>query len=958
MNGSGTWQFRPATRELNVFCRGLWNPWGIAWDRFGATFETDGAGGEGINYTFPGAAFATAVGVPRVLQGLNPGTPKDAGLEILSGRHMPDDWQGNLITNDFRGHRVCRYVVTPEGSGYTSKEMPELIKTNHPAFRPIDVKMGPDGALYIADWYNPIIQHGEVDFRDPRRDVTHGRIWRVTAKGRKLVERPKLVGAKTEELLEALKAPEEWTRRSARRVMQERGAEAVAPALAAWTAKLEADAPKDEPTLLEALWTYQAFDIVEPKLLASLLNANDYRVRAAAARVAGAWAGRLSNPLELLAPRVADDEPQVRLEAVRALAAVPSAHSAEVALTALDRPLDKWLDFALWQTMRDLEPEWMTALKAGKFDYGGNPRRLLFALQAVGSQDVLGPLVQLVREGKAAPETEEGVLTLIATLGGPKELAVVLDRVADSRAPAATRAALLTELAQATRQRGVRPEGDLNRVVPLLKSADDALRAAAARAAGAWGLKEALKPLEEYATAPDASDALRLAAIDGLAALGGQEGHGKLDELARDEKAPGRRAALIALAGVDLEAAAKDAPAVLESLPDGEGAAEVYDAFLERKNGANLLAAALEGRKLSADTAKVGVRAVRISGREAPALTAALTKAGGLKFGAKALTEAEMRAMVADVQKSGDAARGEAIFRRKDQLCMKCHAIAGAGGQVGPDLSSVGASAPIDYLIDSVLLPNKQVKENYHAVLVTTQQGLSFTGIKVAETPTSLVLRTAEDKEIAIPIKDIDERKMGGSLMPDGLTDVLTRAELVDLVRFLSELGKVGPYSVSKARLVRTWRALAATPEARQLLQASGPGAALNDSPILRWEPAYSTVAGVLPLQDLPRLDLDKEAGEAAVVRCQVEASTPGPVLLRLNTAAGLRLWLDRKPVEVKDATELTLTAGVHTLTFAVDLGRRTEPLRCELDDAPGSAARVRRGRREVRTAGRGSVSV
>jgi hypothetical protein len=72
--------------------------------------------------------------------------------------------------------------------------MTEVIKSNHPAFRPIDVKMGPDGALYIADWYNPIIQHGEVDFRDPRRDKTHGRIWRVTAKGRPLVPKPKLVG--------------------------------------------------------------------------------------------------------------------------------------------------------------------------------------------------------------------------------------------------------------------------------------------------------------------------------------------------------------------------------------------------------------------------------------------------------------------------------------------------------------------------------------------------------------------------------------------------------------------------------------------------------------------------------------------------------------------------------------------------------------------------------------------
>ena len=79
--------------------------------------------------------------------------------------------------------------------------MPELIKSNHPAFRPIDVKMGPDGAIYIADWYNPIIQHGEVDFRDPRRDHVHGRIWRVTAKGRPLVPKPKLVDVTTAELL-------------------------------------------------------------------------------------------------------------------------------------------------------------------------------------------------------------------------------------------------------------------------------------------------------------------------------------------------------------------------------------------------------------------------------------------------------------------------------------------------------------------------------------------------------------------------------------------------------------------------------------------------------------------------------------------------------------------------------------------------------------------------------------
>jgi putative heme-binding domain-containing protein len=935
LNGSGTWQFRPATRELNVFCRGLWNPWGIAWDRWGATFETDGAGGEGINYTFPGAAFATAVGATRTLQGLNPGSPKDCSLDIISGRAFPDDWQGNLITNDFRAHRVVRYVLTPDGSGYVSKEMPELIKTNHPAFRPIDVKMGPDGALYIADWYNPIIQHGEVDFRDPRRDVTHGRIWRVTAKGRKTVDRPKLVDARVEDLLEALKAPEDWTRRAARRVMQERGADAVAPVLKDWAAKLDPAVPDNAPALLEALWTYQALDIVEPKLLAEMLNANDYRVRAAAVRVASAWASRLPNPLELLAPRVRDDEAQVRLEAVRALAQVPNAHSAELALEALDHPMDKWLDYALWLTVRELQPEWEPALQQGKFNYGGNPRRLLFALQAAGTKDALAPLVKLVKEGKTPPDQEEGVLTLIATLGGPKELALVLDRAADGKAPAAERANLLAALTRATEERHVGPDGDRGRILPLLKGDDDSLRAAAARLAGDWGLSDAGGQLGEYAGGANTSDALRQAAVDGLAALKNGD---VLDRLSRDGPESARRMALVALAGLDLEKAAKNAPGVLRALPKADEASDVFNAFLERKGGAKRLAAGLGDGPLNPDVAKVGVRAVRISGREAPELVDTLTKAGGLKFGARTVSEAEMKQLVADVQKLGDPARGEAVFRRKDQLCLKCHAIAGCGGQVGPDLSSVGASAQVDYLIDSVITPNKQVKENYHAVLVTTQQGLSYTGIKVQESPDVLVLRTAEDKEIGIPIKDIDERKMGGSLMPDGLTDVLTRNELLDLVRFLSELGRVGPWSVSKARLVRRWRALDATPEARQILSSGG----AFDGPALRWEPAYSTVAGDLSLGDLPRLDAGKDAGAAVVVRCEVEASTPGPVVLRLNTAKGLRLWLDGKPVEAKEATELDVPAGAHTLTFAVDLGQRKEPLRCELEDKPGSPARVR----------------
>ena len=289
LNAGGIWRFNPDKTELDVFARGWVNAWGHAFDKYGQSLVTDGAGGEGINHAIPGGYFPQGIGPhgQRILHGLNPGSPKYCGLEVISGRHFPDDWQGDVITNDFRGHRVCRFKLQEDGSTYASREQSEVIKSNHPAFRPIDVKMGPDGALYIADWYNPIIQHGEVDFRDPRRDHTHGRIWRVTAKGRDLVKPPKLVDATIPELLDQLKAPEQWTRQQAKRVLKEHGAEKVLPELKKWEGKLAAG---DEHARLEAAWVWSGFGYYpkqgQPVSFGEIGDSRDARVVAAAIRIA------------------------------------------------------------------------------------------------------------------------------------------------------------------------------------------------------------------------------------------------------------------------------------------------------------------------------------------------------------------------------------------------------------------------------------------------------------------------------------------------------------------------------------------------------------------------------------------------------------------------------------------------------------------------------------------------
>jgi putative heme-binding domain-containing protein len=941
LNAGGIWRFRPETMGLDVLVRGFVNPWGHHFEKWGQSLITDGAYGEGINHGVPGAYFVTAVGSNRFLKGLNPGSPKHCGLEIVSGRHLPDDWQGDAITNDFRGHRVCRFKLGEDGSTFTSREQVEVIKTSHPAFRPIDVKVGPDGAIYIADWYNPIIQHGEVDFRDPRRDHVHGRIWRVTAKGRPLVKRPDLIGAKTPDVLDHLKDPEEWTRRNAKRVLKERGAKDVIPALEAWVKGLDPKDPGYEHDLLEALWTYQSLDVVEPILLNTLLNTRDYHARAAAVRVLGDWHTRIPNAIDLLGVRAVDDAPRVRMEAVRALAATGSPAAVAPAFAAMDKPVDRTMDYALWLTARDLEPVWMAKFKAGEDVFRGNVRGLTFALEAVGTKDVAKPLRALLESKKLPKDRESAVWALLARTGGPEELRAVVDRVLSPSVPPADVVGLLAGLEESARDRKVKPAGDLKRLEPLFRRADEAALPHLLRAAGYWNDRELIPYVGFHANHQGASLPVRKAAMEALAQSGASVAKVALSTLARIEKPEVRQMAIAATASFDLPTAAGWAADLLTTTDGTADFSELFAAFLSRKGGSAALAKALDGNKLNPDVAKLGLKAIRSSVQDAKPLSDALTKAGGLTAARTDFTPAEVKAYVDEVLSKGDAARGELVYRRKDATCLACHAIAGAGGQVGPDMTSIGASAQVDYLVESILMPNKAVKEGYHALKVSTLDGKVVVGVKTREADGKLYLRTSEDKEIAIPEKDIDEKAQSRSLMPDGLADQLTRQEFVDLVRFLSELGKVGPYAPNKARLVRRWQVIEPTRENIVVIQRARAAAAVETPDAFVWSAAYSKANGDFPLDSLPKLVVWTGSEPFGLVRAQLDVTTGGPVKLKVNGAAALTLWVGAAPVEVKDETVVDLKAGLLALTFAVDLNKRKDGLRVELEDVAGSPARV-----------------
>jgi hypothetical protein len=166
----------------------------------------------------------------------------------------------------------------------------------------------------------------------------HGRIWRVTAKGRPLLEKPALINAANTALLDQLLSPNAYNRSQARRVLTERGTNIVAD-LKQWTLS-----QNNEKSLLEALWMHQSIDLVEPELLKKLLAATDGRIRAAATRVLSAWQNRINNPIELC--RTNADEHRAFAWKPCGQSARSQRRSADLILGALDRPMDPFIDYA------------------------------------------------------------------------------------------------------------------------------------------------------------------------------------------------------------------------------------------------------------------------------------------------------------------------------------------------------------------------------------------------------------------------------------------------------------------------------------------------------------------------------------------------------------------------------------------------------------------------------------
>ncbi len=376
-NEAGVWRYHPRSHETQVHANYAFaNPWGHVFDKWGQNFIADASGGQHYWSTlisgktvYPakhpgGGHYKRIFNVPRTVE--VPDSPKllekrirpTSGCEIVANSHFPPEMQGNYLFNNVIGERaILNHKLTEKGSGFFAPEVESLLQCDDGNFRPVDIQFGPDGALYIVDWHNALIGHLQHNLREPNRDHSHGRIWRITCKDRPLVTPPEIDGASITTLLECLKLPDDRTRYRVRREIAGRDTEVVVPEIKKWLEGLNSTDPEFEHHLLEGLWLFQTHNVVNQELLKRMLKSENYHARAAAVRVLSFWHARIPNSADLLRNAIGDDSAIVRAEAVRAASYFPPADVVESVLDVLNKETDEQLEYLLNETLKVLEDE-------------------------------------------------------------------------------------------------------------------------------------------------------------------------------------------------------------------------------------------------------------------------------------------------------------------------------------------------------------------------------------------------------------------------------------------------------------------------------------------------------------------------------------------------------------------------------------------------------------------------
>lgn len=718
-----------------------------------------------------------------------------AGHALYTARSWPKEyWNRTAFVCEPTGKLVSTFVLRPDGAGFRSNNPWNILASDDEWCAPIMAEVGPDGQLWVIDWYNIIVQHNptpagyktgkgnayEIDLRDKK----HGRIYRVVWKGEDsepiIPPNPDL--STVEGQLDAFKTGNMLWRKHAQRLMVEDKNADVVQQLITTIQDQATDEIGQNAEVVHALWTLHGRGATNGKnpdynkVKASTLEHPSASVRRNAVLVLPSSAGNAAAKL------LKDKEPQVRLAALLALADMPKGLNNAMAVVGA------------FITGKVADDRW---LRDAAISAAAQQEELF--LEAVAEQS---------REKSTVPPD---VLTIVAehvARGGPNELSSLLRRLAAAD-PSVTQP-ILTGLLKGwpKGRRLMLDEGSETSLVELLAKLPPSSRGVLVNLASRWGSKALQAHVNEI--------------IDGFASV-----------VADDKQKDSERVAA-AKQLVDFQKSNPETAASLAKLITPRTSAELASGLVEAIGGSEspaagdtlisswptltpgvrqtamrmLLARADWTRSLVAafEAGDIQLNDLSLEQKQALAnhpdkelvarVKPLLAKGGGLPNPDRQKVIDELLPVI---QTPGDVANGKAVFKK---TCAKCHTHSGEGTKIGPDLTGM-AVHPKHELIIHILDPSRSVEGNFRIYTVTTDDGKVLNGLLASESKTAIELIDVEAKKHTVLRENIDELIASKkSLMPEGVEKMHTPTELRDLLEFLTARGKYLPIPIQKVATI------------------------------------------------------------------------------------------------------------------------------------------------------------
>ena len=750
------YRINPRTREFQVWAEGTSNPWAITWNGEGDAFSSACVIDhlwhitESAYYVRQGGPYPPFTWPMESIVKQHHQKAAYCGVLWFDSDAFPEEYRGKLFMGNIHGSCINVDEIKPDGSTYVGTARPDFLTANDPWFMPVSQKVGPDGCLYVLDWYDRYHCYQDAR-RDPDGiDRDRGRIYRIRYKNGPRAPKFDLGKESDDQLVERLRSPNIYFRETAQRLLAER----ATPDVKAKLEKVVLDDGESRKTRMQALWTRVSCGPLGKEFELRLLDYKDPGFRAWAVRAAGD-AGKVDDGVRTKITGLArDPSPNVQLQTAIAARKIDGIDAIPTLLQALEScGDDRLIPHVVWQNLHPLledhAGEFVQILE--KTDLGKSPQ--LAALMPRVTERILG-----------RKQTDPA---LIASLFGVLFDAKGLDA-------GVTRQCLdaLAKKLQTGEIAGAQAAALREKFSPTLQSvlsgkADEPLYLDAAALAATLKDPAGLDVMRKVAAAPQRPEGDRVKALNALAsardpAVLDDAGAILADPKANPEQFRGQ--VLDALAGLE---DSRVAAVVLKAYPAMEPDLQprAVELLTQRPIWAKPLLAAVADKKVPASALSINHVRKLLASKDPDVLKQVKEHWGTLREERNPQREkvvAEMKDML--TRTKGDPQKGVAVFKK---LCAQCHKIYGEGQEVGPDLTNDGR-ANFDLLLSNVFDPSLVIGAAYQATNVVTAQGRSLTGLLVEDSPKRVVLKLQGGKLETIPRDDVDVLTISKvSLMPE-----------------------------------------------------------------------------------------------------------------------------------------------------------------------------------------------